>query len=140
MFGLIENAAMSNAPVIIYGESGTGKELVARAIHLNSQRVSFPFIVFNCGGFHEELIANELFDGTHNLLFDLREMAGFTVDMAWEEIKFSRIHGGDFKRVAVVTNSQWVAWSAWLEKTFVKAELRVFEDAGEAQGWLAEEA
>ena len=47
--------------ILIQGESGTGKELVARAIHLNSQRVSFPFIVFNCGGFHEELIANELF-------------------------------------------------------------------------------
>lgn len=90
--------------------------------------------------FEEYLIANELFDGSHNLLFDLREMAGFTVDMAWEEIKFSRIHGGDFKRVAVVTDSQWVAWSAWLEKTFVKAALRVFEDAGEAQAWLAEEA
>ncbi|MEW6513955.1 MAG: STAS/SEC14 domain-containing protein [Pseudomonadota bacterium] len=90
--------------------------------------------------FEEYLIANELFDGSHDLLFDLREMAGFTVDMAWEEIKFSRIHGGDFKRVAVVTDSQWVTWSAWLEKAFVKAELRVFEDAGEAQTWLTEEA
>jgi hypothetical protein len=90
--------------------------------------------------FEEYLIANELFDGSHDLLFDLREMAGFTVDMAWEEIKFSRIHGGDFKRVAVVTDSQWVTWSAWLEKAFVKAELRVFEDAGEAQAWLTEEA
>jgi two-component system, NtrC family, response regulator AtoC len=47
--------------VLIQGESGTGKELVARAIHLNSQRVSHPFIVFNCGGFTEELIGNELF-------------------------------------------------------------------------------
>jgi hypothetical protein len=90
--------------------------------------------------FEEYLIANELFDGTHDLLFDLREMAGFTVDMALEEIKFSRLHGGDFKRVAVVTDSQWVAWSAWLEKTFVKAELRVFEDAAEANAWLTEEA
>jgi len=90
--------------------------------------------------FEEYLMANDLFDGSHDLLFDLREMAGFTVDMALEEIRFSRIHGGDFKRVAVVTDSQWVAWSAWLEKTFVKAELRVFEDAGEAQSWLTEEA
>jgi DNA-binding NtrC family response regulator len=47
--------------VLIQGESGTGKELVARAIHLNSLRVSYPFVVFNCGGFTEELIANELF-------------------------------------------------------------------------------
>lgn len=90
--------------------------------------------------FEDYLMANALFDGNHDLLFDLREMAGFTVDLAWEEIKFSRLHGGDFRRVAVLTDSQWVAWSAWLEKTFVKAELRVFDDADEAQAWLAEEA
>ena len=87
--------------------------------------------------FEEYLMANELFDGTHNLLFNLREMAGFTVDMAWEEIKFSRLHGGDFKRVAVVTDSQWVAWSAWLSQIFVDADLRVFHDEQEARDWLA---
>ncbi len=47
--------------VLIQGESGTGKELVAQAIHFNSSRLSAPFVVFNCGGFTEELIANELF-------------------------------------------------------------------------------
>jgi hypothetical protein len=83
-------------------------------------------------------MANDLLDGSHDLLFDLAEMSGFTVDMAWEEIKFSRLHGGDFRRVAVVTDSQWVAWSAWLEKAFVQAELRVFEDAAAARDWLAE--
>lgn len=88
--------------------------------------------------FEEYLIANDLFDGSHSLLFDLREMAGFTIDMAVEEIKFSRIHGGDFNRIAVVTDSQWVAWSAWLETLFVNAELRVFADRDEARAWLAE--
>lgn len=88
--------------------------------------------------FEEYLIANDLFDGSHSLLFDLREMAGFTIDMAVEEIKFSRIHGGDFRRIAVVTDSQWVTWSAWLETLFVNAELRVFADRDEACAWLAE--
>jgi hypothetical protein len=60
--------------------------------------------------------------------------------MAVEEIKFSRIHGGDFRRIAVLTDSQWVAWSAWLEQLFVRADLRVFTDATEAQTWLAEVA
>lgn len=87
--------------------------------------------------FEQYLIAHDLFDGTHSLLFDLRGMLGFTVDLALEEIRFTRIHGGDFKRIAVITDSQWVAWSAWLEKAFVKAELRVFEDLEDARAWLA---
>jgi hypothetical protein len=88
--------------------------------------------------FEEFLLARDLFEKRPDLLFDLTEMVGFTVDMAVEEIKFSRIHGGDFRRVAVVTDSQWVAWSAWLETLFVNAELRVFADRDEARAWLAE--
>ena len=47
--------------VLIQGESGTGKELVAHSIHHHSQRREYPFIDLNCGGFSEDLIANELF-------------------------------------------------------------------------------
>lgn len=78
------------------------------------------------------------FGGPVDLLFDLREMARFTVDMVLEEIKFTRAHPHDFNRIAVVTDSQWVTWSAWLEQAFVAADLRVFADDGEARGWLAE--
>lgn len=90
--------------------------------------------------FEEYLIAHDLFDGSHSLLFDLREMLGFTVDLALEEVRFTRLHGGDFKKIAVVTDSQWVTWSAWLEKAFLKAELRVFGDIEEARAWLTESA
>jgi hypothetical protein len=44
------------------------------------------------------------------------------------------------KKIAVVTDSQWVAWSAWLEKAFMQAELRVFDDIADARAWLAESA
>ena len=77
-------------------------------------------------------------DGPVNLLFDLREMAAFTVDMAWEEIKFSREHGADFNKIAVLTDSQWITWSAWLSQAFVPAYLRVFSDEADAQAWLME--
>lgn len=89
----------------------------------------------------EELVLYKVrFDGPVDLLVDLREMADFTVDMAWEEIKFSRQHGGDFRRIAVLTESQWVTWSAWLEQLFVSADLRVFDDEVDARAWLAAEA
>lgn len=88
--------------------------------------------------FEELVLFKVKFDGPVDLLFDLREMADFTVDMAWEEIKFSRQHGGDFRRIAVLTKSQWVTWSAWLEQLFVSADLRVFDDENDARAWLAE--
>lgn len=76
------------------------------------------------------------FEGPVDLLFDLREMADFTLDVAWEDIAFARTHANDFKRIAVLTQSQWVAWSAWLSQIFVRAEMRIFNDEAEARAWL----
>jgi two-component system response regulator AtoC len=61
VFRLIEKVAPLDCPVVIQGESGTGKELVAQAIHHLSPRRQRPMVSFNCGGFSNELIANELF-------------------------------------------------------------------------------
>jgi hypothetical protein len=87
--------------------------------------------------FEEAVAFQAKFQGTVNLLFDLREMADFTLDVAWEEIKFSRQHPRDFNRIAVLTDSEWVAWSAWLSQIFVDAELQVFHEEQEAHDWLA---
>jgi thiosulfate/3-mercaptopyruvate sulfurtransferase len=85
----------------------------------------------------EETVNHKVsFAGPVDLLVDLREMADFTVDAAWRDIVFARAHPNDFKRIAVVTQSQWVAWSAWLSQIFVSAETALFGDAGEAAAWL----
>lgn len=74
--------------------------------------------------------------GPVNLLVDLRDMIGYSVDVVWEEIKFSREHQYDFDKVAVVTDNQWVAWSAWLQRLLVDADIEVFDDYDTARGWL----
>jgi len=61
IFHLVETLQHSEATVLITGESGTGKEVVARAIHLNSERSSGPFIAVNCGALPAELLESELF-------------------------------------------------------------------------------
>src|SRR5205809_1331482 len=57
----IEQMAPVSSTVLIEGESGTGKELVARAIHLLSNRRSKPFIAVNVGALPETLLESELF-------------------------------------------------------------------------------
>ena len=87
----------------------------------------------------EEVVNYKIsFEGPVDLYFDLREMFTFTVDMAWEEIKFTRANPNAFRRIAIVTDSQWVTWSAWISKAFINTELRVFDDsdAEEARAWI----
>jgi len=95
------------------------------------------FTIADYKEFEEAVLFGLKFQGTVNVLIDLRDMLGFTVDVAWEEIKFSRQHARDFGKIAVVTDDQWITWSAWLSRAFVEADIQVFADYDAAQGWIA---
>jgi len=77
------------------------------------------------------------FQGKVDLLFDLRDMLSYSLDVAWEELKFSRDHKNDFGRIAILTDDQWMAWSMWLNRSFMSAEIRLFDDLEMAQAWVA---
>ena len=77
------------------------------------------------------------FKGTVNVLFDLRGMLSYSVDVAWEELKFSREHKNDFGRIAILTGDQWVAWSMWINRMFMSADIRLFDELELAQAWVA---
>ena len=87
--------------------------------------------------FEKQVLFQSHFDGRANLLFDLRDMLDYTLDVAWEEIKFMRDHGSEFNRVAVVTDDEWQAWSAWVSNLFIDENVSVFSDYDEAQEWAS---
>lgn len=70
---LIRRFADCDATVLVQGETGTGKELVARAIHYQSARRSFPFIPVNCGALPDTLVENELFGHARGAFTDARD-------------------------------------------------------------------
>ncbi|HUU41958.1 MAG TPA: sigma-54 dependent transcriptional regulator [Desulfatiglandales bacterium] len=53
--------AKTESTIYIYGDSGTGKELVAKAVHLISERNDKAFVDINCAAIPESLLESELF-------------------------------------------------------------------------------
>jgi DNA-binding NtrC family response regulator len=58
---LIDAAAAYDCSVLITGQSGSGKELVAKQIHLRSERRDGKLVSINCAAIPEHIIESELF-------------------------------------------------------------------------------
>ncbi|MGA1868359.1 MAG: sigma-54-dependent transcriptional regulator [bacterium] len=77
--------ALSPLTVLIKGETGTGKELIARLLHLLSDRKDHPFIDVNCAAIPENLFESELFG---------HEKGSFTSAISSRKGRFELAHGG----------------------------------------------
>ena len=60
----IDTVARSPLAVLIQGETGVGKEIIARRIHLLSDRYDEPLVQINCAALPETLAEAELFGHT----------------------------------------------------------------------------
>jgi len=57
----ISRIAPTESTVLLLGESGTGKDLIAKVIHLASERKGKPFVAINCAALPEALLESNLF-------------------------------------------------------------------------------
>lgn len=81
VLNLARRVAVHDTTVLITGESGTGKELIARGIHVCSNRNKGPFVSINCGAIPANLLESEFFgymkgaftgaDSDHKGLFEV---------------------------------------------------------------------
>lgn len=111
----LEQAARSDAPVLLIGETGTGKELAANFIHRYSQRHEQPFVALDCTVVTESLFESEVFGhergaftgstGTKEGLFEVAGSGTLFIDEIGEatlnmQAKLLRVlELGEFRRV-----------------------------------------
>ncbi len=103
---------------------------------LVSVSVIGEFTLADYKDFEQHVLHGLQFEGGMSVLLDLRDMVSYTLDVVWEEIKFSREHRYDFRKIAVVTADEWMVWLAWLNRLFVDAEVQAFDEPGVALEWL----
>ena len=82
---VVSRIAKMDSTVFIHGESGTGKELIAKAIHLASERKNKSFIAINCAALPETLLESELFG---------HEKGAFTGAIRSKKGLFTQAHEG----------------------------------------------
>jgi hypothetical protein len=94
------------------------------------------FVLDDYRQFEDAVRYRRKFEGRVDVLFDLRDMLSYSLDVAWEELRYSRAHGEDFGRIAVLASDEWVKWSVWINRAFMDAEIVLFDDDTEARAWL----
>ena len=82
---IAQRLAATDATVLIRGESGTGKELIARYIHVRSDRAQGPFVPVNLAAMPADLLEAELFG---------HERGAFTGAVSARAGRFRQAHGG----------------------------------------------
>ncbi|WP_299594845.1 STAS/SEC14 domain-containing protein [uncultured Microbulbifer sp.] len=75
---------------------------------------------------------------TIDVMMDMRELQGWEIRAAWDDLKLGVKHGRQFHKVAMVGNKSWQETAAKIGSWFIGGEARFFEDKAPALAWLQE--
>ena len=85
VFEAIRSVASTRSTVLLIGETGTGKGVLARLVHMHSNRSDAQFITVHCGAIPDTLLESELFG---------HERGAFTGAVRMRRGKFEIAHRG----------------------------------------------
>lgn len=72
ILNVVQRIGPADANVLITGENGTGKEVIARALHMVSDRAAKPLVSVNAGALSEGLFESELFGHVRGAFTDAK--------------------------------------------------------------------
>jgi hypothetical protein len=71
------------------------------------------------------------------LLFDARELQGWELRAALDDLKVVMTHGRQVERMALVTEARWMELLSNIGKLLLAGEMRHFHDPSEAEAWIS---
>lgn len=72
------------------------------------------------------------------VFFDGSEFEGWELRAAWDDLKLGLKHGSEFDKIAIYGNKKWLEYTAKMGSWFISGEVKYFDDANKALGWLLE--
>ncbi len=71
-----------------------------------------------------------------NVFIDGSELEGWELRAAWDDFKLGLKHGNEFNKIAIFGNKKWQEYISKIGSWFISGEVKFFEDADDALGWL----
>jgi hypothetical protein len=78
--------------------------------------------------------------GKVRLLAQFEDFHGWDLHALWDDIKFTRAHGRDIERIAMIGDKKWEEWMAKVCRPFTSASVKYFDVSAlpDAWAWLRE--
>ena len=80
----------------------------------------------------EEIIQKE---GAIRLLCVFEDFKGWTAQAAWDDLKLDLKHHAAYERLALVGQSKFEEFMAWISKPFVSGEVQYFDRENGDKAW-----
>lgn len=72
------------------------------------------------------------------VLLDARELEGWELRAAWDDLKLGLKHGSEFGKIALYGQPGWQTLAAQVGNWFISGEVKAFDDEAAAIDWLTE--